>query len=300
MGMRPSKETTLKTAILLTPKYAELLKELQKSKGRPAFASKIFQIQNNIGQYVLMYDDERKIGRSFFLYLIGKDGFQNFISELNELNESQQQEMIDEFATYDEKELDELFSDFVIPATDQEWKASEEAFLKLPEDQQQEVRTKSAYIWSFIFSTFFNSLALMVHGTKLTTLVPQAVAGDDESFLKAIQIDRMLLLHYPYFKERKFRAQNEGDVEFLQKISYRESNPPMRGKIQHPAIYVLFAILESFRWLDDLTHDEILRICDDAGLDRFQNRLGDTNSITKHLKRYRQYQKTGGVSMHSN
>ena len=138
----------------------------------------------------------------------------------------------------------------------------------------------------------------MVHGARLTTLVPQAITGDDEAFLKAIQIDRMLLLHYPYFRDRKFRAQNDREMEFLSKISYRESNSPVRGKIQYPALYMLFGILESFRWLDDLKHKEILDICDEAGLDRYQNRIEDINCLTKRLIEYRKWQKTGGVSMH--
>ena len=131
----------------------------------------------------------------------------------------------------------------------------------------------------------------MVHGTKMTALVPLAMAGDDDAFLKAVQIDRMLLLHHPYFRDRKARAQNEGEMEFLSKLAYRESNPPLRSKIRYPGLYMLFGILESIRWLDDLEHAEILDACDGAGLDRYQNRIEDVNYLTKRLSEYRIWKK---------
>ena len=55
---------------------------------------------------------------------------------------------------------------------------------------------------------------------------------------------------------------------------------------------MLFGILESFQWLNDLKHEEILDICDEAGLDRYQNRIEDVNYITKRLAEYRRWQKS--------
>jgi hypothetical protein len=54
----------------------------------------------------------------------------------------------------------------------------------------------------------------------------------------------MLLLHYPYFRDRKARAQSEGETEFLSKLAYRESNPPLRSKVRYSGLYMLFGILE--------------------------------------------------------
>lgn len=132
----------------------------------------------------------------------------------------------------------------------------------------------------------------------MTSLVPRAMRGDDDAFLKAIQIDRQLLKAHPYFIERYATAFQKGEVEFLNNVSYRLTNPHLRGKILYPGIYVVFAILEVMGWLDDLTHEEILDICDAAGLDRWQNRIEDVNYLTKRLAGYRRYQKTKGVSMH--
>jgi hypothetical protein len=137
----------------------------------------------------------------------------------------------------------------------------------------------------------------MVHGAKLTELVPAAALGDEAALLKAIQRDRRLLIHHPYFRECKRRAQDEADTRLLERIAYRESNPPLRGKIRHPGLYMFFAILDGMRWLDRMKHSEILDACDQAGLDRFENRIEDVNFITKRLREYRRLQKSGGLSM---
>lgn len=285
----------MKAAINLTPQYADLLRDIQGGNGRAFFTAEIANIRRNLGDYVLIYDDERKIGRALFLAIMGDDAFKEFIAEINNSTPSEQQEFVDEMASPD-NEFVEAFSSFEIPQTPSEWKAAREAADKLPEEKRKELEKRGATFWCFLFSSFFNTLALMVHGSRMTTLVPQAIAGDDNAFLKAIQIDRMLLSNYPYFRDRKLRAQDEGDTEFMMQIAYRETNSPLRGKIQFPALYMLFGVLDTFLILSDLKHREILDICDDAGLDRYQNRIEDTGYLGKRLRDYREWQKINGVS----
>jgi hypothetical protein len=289
MIVKLSKEQAIKTAIQMTPQYAGLLHDLQKNDSRLGFSPEIRHIHNHFGGYVLMYDDEMKIARSLFLLLFSKEGFEQFILDFNNQSELDQLSQLDELANFEENDIHELFLDFHIPNSSKEWQDANKAFLDLSESDKKEAQQQGLYLWAFIFSSFFNTLSLMIHGAKLTTLVPQAITGDDEAFLKAIQIDRMLLSHYPYFKERKLKAQIDGDINLLQKISYRESNPPLRGKIRYPALYMLFGVLDSFQWLNELKHYEILDICDAAGLHRFQNRIEDVNAVTKQLIRYRQF-----------
>lgn len=296
--LRPLKEQAIKAAINLTPQYSNWLNELQESNGRASFKSEIDQIRHNYGGYVLMYDDERKIGRAFLLCSLGEDGYNSLNSELEHATPQEQQDWLESLS--EDHEIVQSFNNIDLPETPEQWQAAKEFAQSLPEDERKKMEKQSAFFWCFAFSSFFNTLSLMVHGAKLTSLVPQAIAGDDIAYLKAIQIDRMLLLHYPYFRDRKFRAQDEGDVEFLSKINYRESNPLIRSKIQYPALYMLFGILDSFTWLEDLKRSEILDICDEAQLDRYQNRIEDEGYITKRLIEYRKWQKTSGVSMHSN
>lgn len=295
MKIRPTKNKAIKAAIELTPHYAQYLQELQNSKGQSFFKKEVTSLHNYYGGYVLMYDDERKIGRAFMLATLGEEGVKKVESELENSSPQEQQEWIENIS--DDHEIIEAYSSIELPKTPDEWQAAKDLAANLPEEERKQVEKQAAYFWCFTFSSFFNTLSLMVHGSKLTSLVPQAIAGDDLSFLKAIQIDRMLLLHYPYFRDRKFKAQDEGDIELLSKINYRESNL-LRSKIRYPALYMLFGILDTYTWLNELKHSEILDICDQAQLDRFQNRIEDENCITKRLLEYRKWQKTGGVSMH--
>lgn len=290
--LRPEKESSLTVVQRITPQCVELLRDLQKGGGRISFSPEIAQVQNYVGQYVLIYDDELKIARAMFLAFLGEEGLKNLAQEVEALSIEEQQEILDGLASVETmNEIAEAMDSIKIPQSPAEWQAARDGLAKLPEDERKESKKRGAAFWFFFFSTFFNTLSLMVHGAKMTSLVPRAIAGDDDAFLKAAQIDRMLLLHHPYFRDRKSRAQSDGETEFLSKLSYRESNPPLRSKIRYPGLYMLFGILESFRWLDELAHEEILDICEGAGLDLYQNRIEDVNYLTKRLGEYRIWKK---------
>lgn len=294
--IRPPKEAALRFAIKWTPVYADLHRELKQEGGRVALGNRFAAIRKNIAAYVMLYDDERKLASVMMKALLGEAGLKEFALESAKWSE----EDLSGFTEYwfsDELEQD-LVELLDFPETDAEWKEREVAFHALPESEKAEVTTRDICLFAGIFGQVFNTLSLMTHGAKLTTLVPQAMAGSEEAFLKAVQVDRYLLTHHPYFVQRKQEAQERGEEGFLRRLAYRESNPNLAGKPQYPALFMLFGILDSIQWLDDLTHEEILDICDEIGLDRYQNRIEDTNYLTKRLINYRNWQKSGGVSMH--
>ena len=265
--------------------------------GRVQIGNRYAQLRQKMGNYVVLYDEERKAGIAILKALLGEEGFQAFNEESAALTEQEAIEFL-EYMSGEEAEV-EFTQGIVLPVTDEELAEEDKRFQALPEEQKTIETKRGQLFWAGFFSHFFNTLALMTHGAKLTTLVPQAIAGNDESFLKAVQVDRLLLTHHPYFIERKQRAQDSGkEPEFLRALAYRESNPNLKGPIRYPALFFLFGVLESLQWLDDLKHEEILDLCDEMGLDRFQNRIEDVNYLTKRLKDYRRFQKTNGVSMH--
>jgi hypothetical protein len=67
---------------------------------------------------------------------------------------------------------------------------------------------------------------MMVHGEKLTSLVAQAKAGNDDAFVKAVQIDKRILNAIPYFSERYARAHDQGHSDFFDRLSYRLKSAP--------------------------------------------------------------------------
>lgn len=294
--IRPPKDVALRFAKKWTPVYADLHRELKQEGGRVALGNRFAAIRQNIAVYVTLYDDERKFAFVMMKALLGEAGLNEIVLESAQWAEEELSEFTEYcFSEELEQDLIELL-DF--PKTDAEWKEREDAFHKLPESEKAEATTLDICLFAGIFGQVFNTLSLMTHGAKLTTLVPQAMAGNEEAFLKAVQVDRYLLSHHPYFVQRKQEAQDRGEAEFLRKLAYRESNPNLAGKIRYPALFMLFGILESIQWLDELSHDEILDICDELGLDRYQNRIEDRYYLAKRLINYRNWQKSGGLSMH--
>jgi len=301
--IRCTKNDAIKLVVQTAPKYLEFYREFQAfDRGWLRWPERLIDLRKklNIENYVILYDDERRIGNAFLLFLYGEKGLKEWNESLKSLSSEEQQAYINEYTQelieLDDAEIESLFP--VIPESGAEEAQAQNDFLALPEEERLEQSKRLAFFLLFFFSSLHNYFSVMTCGEKMTSLVPKAVGGDDDAFLKAIQIDRHLLKAHPYFIERHARALQNGEIEFLNNVSYRLTNPHLRGKIIYPGIYVVFAILEVMGWLDDLSHEEILDICDAAGLDRWQNRIEDVNYLTKRLAGYRRYQKTKGVSMH--
>jgi hypothetical protein len=69
-----------------------------------------------------------------------------------------------------------------------------------------------------------NYFSCMVHRKSLFQLVAEAKAGDNESLLKAVQIDKRCLADIPYFRERILQAVRGGSAQ-LDRISGFLSEP---------------------------------------------------------------------------
>lgn len=290
-----SKESALGFSKKWTPLYAEVFQELKSEGGRVQITGRFAKIRSNVGNYVQLYDDERKPGVALLLALLGEDGFKKLNEDSATWSERDSSEFLEELASDDTQE--ELLQDFDLPETEADWIKQEQEFESLSDEQKAASIKTSGFFWSGFFAQFFNTLALMTHGATLITLVTKALEKDDEAFCKAVQVDRFLLTHHPFFIARKQRAQDEGDTDFLNALAYRENNPNLKGKIRYPALFMLFGILESLQWLDKLKHEEILDLCDEIGLDRFQNRIEDVTYLTKRLADYRRFQKSSVLSM---
>ena len=294
--IRLSKESALRLAVKVAPIYADLLIQLKAEGGRMAMDSRLTRIRHNCGHYVKLYDDERKLGVSLGMAFLGEQGFKEFNKGIETLTEEEKNALLEDFV--ESGDVEELAEIFTIPETEKEWQAAEKALLDVPPEERAILERRGAFYFYGVFGSLFNTLSLMVQGRKLTTLVPLAMNGDDEALLVAVQMDRCLITHHPYFIARKQRAQDIGEKEFLRMLAYRESNPPLRGPIRYPGLFMLLGTLQSLNWLHDLQHAEILDLCDEAGLDRYENRIDDVGYVTKRIGDFYRWQKTGGVSMH--
>jgi hypothetical protein len=296
MTVRLEKSVAARLAADLAPECGEVLSAFRaKRDGWVKMPDELELIRKNCGlgdQYVIAYEDERRINGCLFKSMFP----QNTTEALKELDAEfaalSEEEKLALFEDESESPLSEILDfDVFFPKTEEAREEARKQFESLSAEEQKQVVTSTALFFSFFYAFFYNSLSLMVHGQKLTTLVPLAMQGDKEAFCKAAQIDRNLLTGHPYFRETYAKLQAGEDKGFLGALLYRIGNPTTRGKLRFPALFMVFATLEYFNWLDDFTAPEILDICDDAKLDRFQNRIEDENYLIKRRLEYRRYQK---------
>ncbi len=243
--------------------------------------------------YVVIYDSEPRILACLLKFLFPEDTIEKskeFDAELAAISEEEKLELID-------SALDELLSEDSQPfdtfssKIDEGREAAQEASEALSEEEKEAILQQVSFFLTFFYAYFYNHIALMVHGQKLTTLVPLALQGDQGAFCKAVQIDRNLLTGHPYFRDTYASLQTGENPNFLDAITSYINRPPIQGRIRFPMLHMLFAVLDGFNWLDNFTANEILDLCDDAKLDRYQNRIEDANYLIKRRLEYRKIRK---------
>lgn len=247
-----------------------------------------------IQNYPLLYASELAIVTMFLKGVMTDDEIRELSSEFESATPEERGEFLTEFITSFSDGIDKI----EIPKTPDEQEAAKQRFLALSDEEQKEAVKICQHFFAFFFASFYQNLSVMMHGEKLTSLVLQATSGNDVAFAKAVQIDRRILTEYPYFRERFARAQMDGDSDFYDLISYRISVAPYRGKIRYKTLWLTLATLDGAGLLDVLKHREILDICEEIGIDGWNNRIQDVKYLSKRIHEYREFQKRGILSTH--
>ena len=258
------------------------------------FPRQIAAIINNlkIDNYPLLYENEASIGAVLARGLMDEEAIREFGQEAAAASPEERGSLVLSFVGA----LDELDSVFEIPKTPLEERRAREAFEALtPEERAASTRLWQHVMMSFL-AGFYQHLAVVVHGEKLTALVAQAKAGDQTAFAKAVQIDKRILTVIPYFKERHALAGMDSDTKFLNELGRRMGAPPYRGKIRHKSLWLTFSFLDACGLLSSLKHEALLDLCDDVGVGRHRSRIDDVKNLSKRLAEYRQFQRRGIVS----
>lgn len=278
----------------LIPDCEWLLKQIESENGWLRFPPTLTTIIANLKleNYPLIYENENAIAYAFLRSFL-------LDAEIQELNAELESASIDErgeFLLELTSGIDAGFSEARWAVTEKE-KAEQQKVIDSwdPEERAQNVR-KAQFMFISFFASFYQSLSMMVHGEKLTSLVAQAKTGNDDAFVKAIQIDKRILNSIPYFTERYARAQDQGDSNFFDRLSYRLKSAPYIGKIRFKSLWLSFSILDQAGLLRTLPHSEILDICDDAGVGGFKNRIEDVKNLRKRLSDYYRFQKRGVIA----
>ena len=138
----------------------------------------------------------------------------------------------------------------------------------------------------------FNYLAIMVHRKSMFQLVAEAINGDDESFLKAIQIDKTVLTAIPHFVERNLQAARDGDFAFQRRLNTYRNKPITVSRPQYPTLWLLFAAIQEMNLLEDFEGDKdsFFNLCEEVGAYGFNNGVEDVQSFSRRLRDYKKDQ----------
>lgn len=298
---RLSIDKTRQLIVAGTPTCVELLRFFQSKGSWVNLPPEVAGIRHRlkIEDYVQLYDDPRKIGMCFLLAFIDPQDLKSWGQEVDAMSPQDQEKLLEEFATDLQEIGDTLEGMFELHPSEKARLAAQKLFDAMTEDEKRAATRIQQFLWSGFLAGFHNIISVMVHGEALTTLVSKAVAGDDDAFCKAVQIDRQIYTHHPYFRQRIDKAESGGESDFLARVSYRLRTPTARGKIQYPGLWTVLAMLDMLGWLDgSLTAADILDICDEAGLHLHENRIEDSIAMNKRVRAYRKMQKTALLSSH--
>ena len=285
-------ESNIKALLIsAVPDLEWLIGEIESEGGWIRFPPFLTNAVTNlkIENYPLLYESEPALTEAILRSFLTPEQIREIAIEFEQASPEQRGEWLVDFSVG----VDSGLRDVRIPRTQAEQDAARERFESLSKEERDKAVRFGQHFYSYFFSNFYQNLSLMVHGEKLTSLVAQAKTGNDDAFVKAIQIDRRILTVIPYFKDRYAKAQAEGHEDFYDKLSYRLARPPFKGKIRYKSLWMTFAILDGAGLLSEMTHSKILRLCDEAGVGGYKNRIEDVKYLSKRIKEYREFQRRG-------
>lgn len=275
----------------MASEWVWLLAKIEAEDGRLRFPPLVTRaiVNLKIESYPRLYENEAAIALMVLRPFLSPEEITELNSQLTDQTPEERGQKLRELVDG----LSELDMAFELPKTPADERRAQAQFDALTKEEQDEAVKMGQQLWMGFLASFFQSLSVMVHGEKLTSLVAQAEAGNDEAFCKAVQIDKRILTTIPYFRQRFERANLEGEQNFSDALAYRLQCPPYKGKIRHKALYLAFAYLDQAGLLDTMKHGEILDLCIDAGLDAHANRIDDVKNLSKRLAEYRAFQRRG-------
>ncbi|MBU1691650.1 MAG: hypothetical protein KJ958_00235 [Gammaproteobacteria bacterium] len=267
------------------PEAAEIFSLLRTAKPGDGLSPKLRQILVNlkVQNWAPLYQNPQNQIKLKLLFLMTPE-------EINELNaelitksqEEQEQWAIETIESMLEDDSDEF--------DDEE--AAQKEFDSLNDDEKTERIKQSQISIGCLMPIMFNYLAIMVHRKSMFQLVAEAINGDDESFLKAIQIDKTVLTAIPHFVERNLQAARDGDFAFQRRLNTYRNKPITVSRPQYPTLWLLFAAVEEMNLLEDfeVDKDSFFNLCEEVGAYGFSNGVEDVQSFSRRLRDYKKDQ----------
>ncbi|WP_162888634.1 hypothetical protein [Dechloromonas sp. HYN0024] len=185
--------------------------------------------------------------------------------------------------------LDQVLDDDSDDAIDAATMGLPELIPGITVDDDSKPISRQALFITVALIVVFNHFACMVHRKSLFQLVAEAKAGDDESLLKAIQIDKQCLADIPYFQERLIQAAIAGEDNFVRRLMQYRKKPAFQTGTALQPLYLVLSLLDGMGLLDAYLEDfeRFADLCQELGIYGPDNDACDTESLAKTVRRFK-------------
>lgn len=265
------------------PEFDRITKDIRSSAGYFVLPNKLITILSIDGllEWSSLYAEPEKLNAVTASALIGPENVQKLDKKVRHMDERQKLEIREVFKeqVLRNETLHYGLESFRIPT-------ETDLTTWLEDTLAGRGGENSIKLYLFLYSMItqlFNYLAVMSYARTMTTLVKNAIRGDDECYFNAVRTDKTVLFGIPYFKSRLIRAQFEGDLIFFQKLSTAIRGTSLGSKISHRRLMFVFALLDDENLLD-MPLEQLLDVCNEVGV----TEISDIESLRKRRKYYRE------------
>jgi hypothetical protein len=166
----------------------------------------------------------------------------------------------------------------------------------LPDDDGHKPLTRQGVLVAISIIICHNYFACMVHRKSLFQLVEEAKGGNDESFLKAIQIDKRCLADIEYFRYRVQQAVIAGEDNFVRRVMQYRKKPAFKAGATLQALYLVFSLLDAMGFLEAYAAEpeRFADLCQELGVYGPEDDAADVESFAKTLRRFKAKYRTLG------
>lgn len=218
-----------------------------------------------IEDYPILYRDERLIWANFLFGELGRDNFQAFCAEAETLSLEARSDLLLSMVSDAEEEVAGVVDSLFIKDKRVLVRLRRD-FRRLSPSQQKGAVESARRCAGALLAGFYQSMSLMTHGEKLTSLVAKAIDGDIEAAAKAIQVDKRIYLEIPEIKRMWFRIMSSPGTPEARRFLAAHGVAPFGGGLEYRAAYLIVALLDQLQLLDAISNVRLLELMDRAGI----------------------------------
>ena len=262
------------------PEAAEILSWMHTEDTGDGMSAALRQRLTNlkVAGWANLYLDPQNELKSKYLMLMRPEEINAIFAEVNAMSAEEQQAWLINMV---EQAVDDDDDEEAPPLTI-------EIINAMPEEGRKTLIEDAQRFHMFFIPMLLNYLAVMAHRKTLYQLVSEAMNGNDDSFLRAIQADKSVLTTIPYFVERSRRAADEGDFKFQRQINTYRNKPIFVSRFRYPLLWLLLAILNEANLLSEFKKDKdaLLDLCQRVGAYGPADDAADLASFEKRLREF--------------